>query len=1315
MLLTHRFRPNVLVLVCWPLLAWSIRDSSLELDEVWTGAEDSSLDGLGSSTEADNYAHAREPGEVTVDDIQRGHDSFNNGDNQNQAPKPATHQHAHGNEHRYGQPHYKHPHGKIQPKNGHGKLKTEHKKAQKGEDEAEENEEGEVEAEAEEGEEGEEEGEEPWEMTFTDKLLLEIGWLILFIALCMMLISFMSVVSQLSDSSKDVDDGIVEPSALAQGAYWFDCHIMDPLVILTGLANFVVFAAKTEMEYDEEATSGFGFKRKLKTWVPETNAILQKIGVVVLSTSLLLRALSAPAHPWWKAYRSAAPFIALLINAYAWIDVIAMTPSVLDFIFRDDAYYNIQSLCLVRLVEMAVRMPSATGAGIRAFIAVFDEDGPLIGTIFAFGAVVWVMFSGLYMVANRTNAASVWEAATYQGEPWQRFESLPSSMFFALLNLCKEHPLADVFGDEEEQFGLAIFQRVIIIMVCIIGVPVFGVPTGILGASLMKHCDLEVKRLEEAKAKADIHAPIADAAAVGQDEASALAPAAETFAEAPAAEAPPTLEGKHVHVWLTYTLVVSFGSTFLYFFYTLHEDTVFLFMPIPEIPKKVLAPVDAATSVVFFLEFVARLFTGGLTYITGIPLLIIDVLAFLPGFCSAGLWFGSRRNVEWVQALCVLRVLKAERYVGAFASMFSILSENGAILKATALTTFLLWLFVSSILHFTEKDNPDEELQEVYASVPRALWTEIINLHGEWPWCDYTWVGKAIGTLLNFASIGICMIPVVVFSDGFIAKVAATPSGPDGETLTMSEMAEHRWQLAYQDSNGFHLLYAHLLPPEKLHQHPPSAMYGLLRFVSISFVFFATFNTVMDSLPSLSKEACDGEDAWPHCHQLNQFFVGADAMLAAFFTVEFISRVVVLRGMYLLSFIGIVDLLSLSAFLVTLGPAMHDAGLHPNYEAASAKELWRDLILPLRLMRLMMLESWAPAIQSLCDVIWMQAAALRKACYALVCVWYMFTVSLYVLERDSADEEISARFENVLVGLPHGLIHLTGDYPCTNYSSLSVPFHLVFLILGMCCTGTFTGIFAGGFVEYLGAQRDMERRQAAEERVRIMVAAVSVLQRRVRARQRQTRGFSGELPRYNQVTMQKAAQRLLKRQTSLGRVFVSLAQAALMVNILNTIHWGSPQSIDACGSGHRACLCHRVLPAFPGTSAWHFHDSNADHRLRVLAADDYEGQIPAPEHGSPGQFSRNGGVHRERGCLSNHSGAGLARHRKRSEGGEVDDKGGASEPCHARGHQPGAVGAHRRYLRLGGELFREGRRAFGPGAYGLYPRCAVLVQHLPSR
>lgn len=31
--------------------------------------------------------------------------------------------------------------------------------------------------------------------------------------------------------------------------------------------------------------------------------------------------------------------------------------------------------------------------------------------------------------------------------------------------------------------------------------------------------------------------------------------------------------------------------------------------------------------------------------------------------------------------------------------------------------------------------------------------------------------------------------------------------------------------------------------------------------------------------------------------------------------------------------------------------------------------------------------SWSPAIQSLCDVVWIRAPALRRACYALVAVW----------------------------------------------------------------------------------------------------------------------------------------------------------------------------------------------------------------------------------------------------------------------------------------------------------------------------------------
>ena len=44
--------------------------------------------------------------------------------------------------------------------------------------------------------------------------------------------------------------------------------------------------------------------------------------------------------------------------------------------------------------------------------------------------------------------------------------------------------------------------------------------------------------------------------------------------------------------------------------------------------------------------------------------------------------------------------------------------------------------------------------------------------------------------------------------------------------------------------------------------------------------------------------------------------------------------------------------------------------------------------------------------------------------------------------------------------------------------------------------GTFTGIFAGGCVEYLGAERALERQQAKDERLRVMAMAVPGISKR---------------------------------------------------------------------------------------------------------------------------------------------------------------------------------------------------------------------------
>ena len=77
---------------------------------------------------------------------------------------------------------------------------------------------------------------------------------------------------------------------------------------------------------------------------------------------------------------------------------------------------------------------------------------------------------------------------------------------------------------------------------------------------------------------------------------------------------------------------------------------------------------------------------------------------------------------------------------------------------------------------------------------------------------------------------------------------------------------------------------------------------------------------------------------------------------------------------------------------------------------------------------------------------WCSQSTLRHAVASPVKIpesRYMFTVTLYVLEKDSDDEEIGPRFANVLVGLPHGLIHLTGE-----------PRHGSDEVTGTCCVAS---------------------------------------------------------------------------------------------------------------------------------------------------------------------------------------------------------------------------------------------------------------------
>merc|ERR1719387_1634086 len=66
------------------------------------------------------------------------------------------------------------------------------------------------------------------------------------------------------------------------------------------------------------------------------------------------------------------------------------------------------------------------------------------------------------------------------------------------------------------------------------------------------------------------------------------------------------------------------------------------------------------------------------------------------------------------------------------------LSRTRHVFAVTVFMAYMLWLVFSTALYFSERSHFDEEMTETYGSVYRSLWAEIINLHGEYPWCDYT-------------------------------------------------------------------------------------------------------------------------------------------------------------------------------------------------------------------------------------------------------------------------------------------------------------------------------------------------------------------------------------------------------------------------------------------------------------------------------------------------------------------------------------------------------------------------------------------------
>ncbi|CAK9001595.1 unnamed protein product [Durusdinium trenchii] len=206
--------------------------------------------------------------------------------------------------------------------------------------------------------------------------------------------------------------------------------------------------------------------------------------ICVLIVFQVVRAVAAMGHHPYCVYGRWAWLMYLGTDISSMGDTVAILLSGWSLLCCRAVRWNWMIFSFIRVIESLGRW--GLGVNFYGFSQEVQEDRRMIYALAVFGLVIWVLIGSLYYVVNSTNSASQWE---YVGvikytdgvktqSQWQRFESIPSSMFFALLTLNKKNPLAHVF--------VTWYEKLLVIFVNICCVPLFSLVSSMIGGSIMK-------------------------------------------------------------------------------------------------------------------------------------------------------------------------------------------------------------------------------------------------------------------------------------------------------------------------------------------------------------------------------------------------------------------------------------------------------------------------------------------------------------------------------------------------------------------------------------------------------------------------------------------------------------------------------------------------------------------------------------------------------------------------------------------------------------------------------------------------------------
>ena len=125
------------------------------------------------------------------------------------------------------------------------------------------------------------------------------------------------------------------------------------------------------------------------------------------------------------------------------------------------------------------------------------------------------------------------------------------------------------------------------------------------------------------------------------------------------------------------------------------------------------------------------------------------------------------QNMLVVKFMRLFRIFRFERYTRAFTTFDDIIRQQMDMFEVAGIGALILWIFFSSIMYWSERNNDNEEIASYYNNVPNAMWITLLNLAGECPLAYYTLIGQITAGVMGVFATGLFGIPIGILGNCF--------------------------------------------------------------------------------------------------------------------------------------------------------------------------------------------------------------------------------------------------------------------------------------------------------------------------------------------------------------------------------------------------------------------------------------------------------------------------------------------------------------------------------------------------------------------